>query len=78
MDQIISKELRVYGSHGIQSMEYKKIFEMIQNDEFNPEILIGEKIVLSEVPDKLANMDNYTTKGITVIDRFDTNEKTKI
>jgi alcohol dehydrogenase len=71
MDQVISKELQIYGSHGMQAAKYSDMFQMILSGKLNPERLIGKRISLEEVPKVLESMDQYSDPGITIIDRFE-------
>ena len=70
MDQVIAKELQIYGSHGMQANKYGSMFEMISSGKLNPGLLIGKTIQLEEAPKELKQMDQFDGKGITVIDRF--------
>ncbi|MCK5277459.1 MAG: zinc-dependent alcohol dehydrogenase family protein [Cyclobacteriaceae bacterium] len=70
MDQVIAKELQIYGSHGMQANKYGSMFEMISSGKLNPGLLIGKTIQLEEAPKELKQMDQFDAKGITVIDRF--------
>ena len=70
MDQVIAKELQIYGSHGMQANKYGSMFEMISSGKLNPGLLIGKTIRLEEAPKELEQMDQFDALGITVIDRF--------
>jgi alcohol dehydrogenase len=70
MDQVIAKELQIYGSHGMQANKYKNMFDMISSGKLNPDLLIGKKIRLDEAPKVLEHMNQYDSVGITVIDKF--------
>ncbi|MCK5368976.1 MAG: zinc-binding dehydrogenase, partial [Cyclobacteriaceae bacterium] len=70
MDQVIAKELQIYGSHGMQANKYGSMFEMISSGKLNPGLLIGKTIQLEEAPKELKQMNQFDAKGITVIDRF--------
>jgi alcohol dehydrogenase len=70
MDQVIAKELQIYGSHGMQANKYKSMFDVISSGKLNPGLLIGKKIRLEEAPKVLEQMDKYGGVGVTVIDRF--------
>ncbi len=70
MSEIIAKELEIIGSHGMQAHKYPLLLSMIGAGKLSPGKLIGKKISLEEVVDELPNMDNFTGKGVTVIDRF--------
>ncbi len=70
MDQVISKELEIYGSHGIQAFRYTAVMEMIRSGRLAPEKLVGKTIGLDEAPAELADMNRFGGTGVTVIDRF--------
>lgn len=70
MDQVISKELEILGSHGMQAFRYTEMFAMIQSGKLEPKKLINGTITLEESLDALVSMDNFGWTGIKVIDRF--------
>jgi alcohol dehydrogenase len=68
MNQVVAKELKIYGSHGIQAYRYDAIWEMIKSGKLKPEMLLGEKITLEESIPALMAMDRYERQGITIIE----------
>ena len=70
MATVIAKELEIFGSHGIQAYEYPSVLAMIQTGKLRPEKLIGKTIKLDQSPLELADMNNFSETGITVIDSF--------
>jgi alcohol dehydrogenase len=70
MDKVIANELEILGSHGIQAYKYPALLEMIKSGKLHPEILIGKTISLDESVTELANMNNFTGTGVTVINKF--------
>jgi len=70
MSQVISKELEIYGSHGMQAYAYDEMLRMIENGLLQPEKLLGKTISLEQSIDELIGMDNFQASGITVIDRL--------
>ena len=70
MATVIAKELEIFGSHGIQAYEYPSILAMIQTGKLRPEKLIGKTIKLDQSPKELADMNNFSGTGITVINSF--------
>jgi len=70
MEQVIAKELQIYGSHGMQANKYYDMFKMILSGKLNPSLLIGKRISLDEVPKEMESMDQYGSRGITIIDKF--------
>ena len=71
MDRVISRELEILGSHGIQAYRYPPLFEMIRNEKLRPSLLVGKRISLEESLVALTQMDGFTGLGVTIIDRFD-------
>lgn len=70
MDRIIAHELEIVGSHGIQAYKYPALLEMIKSGKLHPEKLIGKTISLDESAEELTNMNNFASKGVTVINKF--------
>jgi len=70
MGKVLSDELEIIGSHGMQAHRYPELLTMIQQGKLNPEKLIGEKISLQESLKRLTKMDEFVGTGVTVIDRF--------
>ena len=71
MEQVISKELQIFGSHGMQANKYDEMLNKICSGQLNPGMLIGKKISLDEVPQEMERMNGFGGMGITVIDRFE-------
>ncbi len=70
MGMLMSNELEIYGSHGMQAHKYPEMLEMIKQGKLQPEKLIGKTISLEESIAELVNMNNFSGTGVTVIDRF--------
>jgi alcohol dehydrogenase len=70
IDKIISNELEIIGSHGMQSYRFPDIFSMIASGKLQPGRLIGNLISLEESPRRLAEMNTIPSRGIIVINRF--------
>jgi len=70
MDQVIARELELYGSHGIGAARYDAMLRMIVAGDLEPRRIIGKTISLEEAPGELAAMNDRGRVGITVIDRF--------
>jgi len=68
---IIANELEILGSHGMQAHRYPEMLEMITSGRLHPERLIGKTIKLEQTPRDLAEMDQFTGLGVTVINDFD-------
>ena len=67
MDLVISRELELYGSHGLAAADYPAMLELASRLDLTS--LIGSVIALDEAPAALAAMSRPATHpGITVID----------
>jgi len=68
MDLVISRELELYGSHGMAAHEYPGMLDLIRSGALHPEMLVGSVIGLEGVPAALMAMDGpAATPGITVV-----------
>lgn len=70
MNLVLSKELEIYGSHGMQAYKYPEMMNMILQGKMNPELLIGKQINLDQAIDELTEMNNFKNTGITMITSF--------
>lgn len=70
MAQVISHELEVYGSHGMQAWRYGAMLEMIASGKLAPQKLIGRHVTLGEAVPLLTGMDRSSEIGINVITSF--------
>ncbi|MDO9417241.1 zinc-dependent alcohol dehydrogenase family protein [Pararhizobium sp.] len=70
MAQVISNELEIYGSHGMQAWRYQAMMAMLETGKLKPQILIGRHISLEEAVPALMAMDTAQDIGISVITRF--------
>lgn len=70
MNKVIAHELLVFGTHGMQAWRYDAMLEMILAGRIDPRRLVGEEITLGDAPLALAQMDQATGAGISVITRF--------
>ena len=70
MGRIISKELEILGSLGMQFHRYPEMLAMIESGKLAPQKLIGRTITLEESAALLPEMNSFGETGIAVIDRF--------
>lgn len=70
MNQVIANELEICGSHGMQAFAYENMLQMIISGKLKPQQLISGTVTLEDSIEKLITMDQFTGKGVTVIDRF--------
>lgn len=70
MGDVIANELEIYGSHGMQAHKYSLIFDLIKEGKLQPERLIDNLVDLQTGIKHLVEMDNFKSRGITVINQF--------
>lgn len=70
MDLVLSKELEIYGSHGMQAWRYPEMIQMITSGKMSPELLIGRMISLEEAVKALTEMNEFRDAGVTIVDKF--------
>jgi alcohol dehydrogenase len=70
MGKVLSNELEILGSHGMQAHRYDEMLEMIRAGRLAPEKLIGRKISLEESIDALTSMSEFGSRGVTIITEF--------
>lgn len=71
MGPVISKELEILGSHGMQAFEYKPMLDMITAGVLDPARLVSHTVSLADSIDVLTGMGDFNTSGVVVIDRFE-------
>lgn len=70
MDRILSDELEIIGSHGMQAHRYPEMLAMIKNGALQPQKLIERTISLEDAITQLPAMNNFQNKGVLVINKF--------
>jgi alcohol dehydrogenase len=70
MGRVLSNELEILGSHGMQAHRYADMLAMITAGDLAPERLIGKTVSLEEASTELTSMDKFSNKGVTVISEF--------
>ncbi|MEM7372692.1 MAG: zinc-dependent alcohol dehydrogenase family protein [Bacteroidota bacterium] len=70
MGRVISHELELLGSHGMQAHQYPTMMDMIVSGQLSPSQLVGKCVSLEEAKDELEHMDHFAHTGMVVIDRF--------
>ncbi len=66
--RIISHELEILGSHGMQAHAYPEIFELMRAGKLNLTEVLGRRIRLEEAPEALAAMGQFSDTGVTLIE----------
>jgi alcohol dehydrogenase len=71
LELVISRELELVGSHGLQASYYPELLQLVTSGKFQPSQLIDKTITLDEAPQAFAAMGSFAGNGITIIDQFD-------
>lgn len=70
MGRIIAYELEVLGSHGMSAKDYPEMLGAVLSGNIDPSRLVGRSIPLSESPRVLAEMAEFRSNGMTIIEDF--------
>ena len=70
MSAVIGNELEIIGSHGMQAFEYSRMFRMISSGALRPDLLISDRVTLTQAAELLPKMHEFPGHGVTVIDRM--------
>jgi alcohol dehydrogenase len=70
MGKVLANELEILGSHGMQAHRYADMLAMIAAGDLEPERLIGKTICLDEAGAELTSMNEFGSRGVTVITEF--------
>ena len=57
MDLVISRELEIYGSHGLAARDYPAMLALIAERQLPLDRLIARQITLDDAPEALATLD---------------------
>jgi alcohol dehydrogenase len=66
MHLVISRELKVMGTHGMAANAYPEMLARVAGGLLRPAALFAGTIGMDEVPDALTGMDRYDHAGVTV------------
>jgi D-arabinose 1-dehydrogenase-like Zn-dependent alcohol dehydrogenase len=67
MDLVISRELELYGCHGMPARDYPAMLRLIEDGTLRPGALVGRVIGLEAAGEALATMDAPGAAGLTVV-----------
>ena len=70
MAKVLANELEVIGSHGMQAHRYAEMMDMIASGKLLPEKLIGRTIALDDSIEALMSMNDFGSRGLTLITDF--------
>jgi len=68
MDQVVTRELEIYGSHGMAARDYPAMLDRVADGTLRPDLLLGAVIGLEDAGRALAAMDGpASSAGMTVV-----------
>ena len=67
MARVIAWELDLLGSHGMAARDYPEMLALVASGKLNPSLLVKREVGLAEGAIALAELDNQTLGGITII-----------
>jgi alcohol dehydrogenase len=68
MDRVVAHELEIIGSHGMPAIRYEAVFDLIDRNAINLDLLIEKKVTLSEGVEILTKMNEFPlSHGIAII-----------
>ncbi len=70
LGKVMSNELEIYGSHGMQAYRYDVMLAMIASGKLSPEKLINRTVSLEDSIPVLTSMGEFRHSGVTVITEF--------
>lgn len=70
MGAVISRELELLGSHGMQAHAYPEMLHLFSSGRIRLKQLLGKTISLEDGVQALMDMDTYAHPGVTVINSF--------
>jgi alcohol dehydrogenase len=68
MASVIAKELEIYGSHGMQTTHYPRIFDLIESGAIHPQRLVTNTVGLHHGAQLLTQFAEFPNSGMTIID----------
>jgi alcohol dehydrogenase len=68
MELVISRELEIYGSHGLAAADYRPLLSLVAAGKLEPRRLVRRIISLAEAPAALAELNDFNHPGITMIE----------
>ena len=69
MDQVVAKELEIYGSHGMAARDYPAMLALVADGTLRPDLLVGRVIGLDQAGAALSAMGRGgSAAGMTVVD----------
>jgi alcohol dehydrogenase len=69
-DLIYTRQLQISGSRGLSADGFPPLIDLIASGKIDATALVSAEIRLSDVPEALANMNNYAGAGVNIITDF--------
>jgi D-arabinose 1-dehydrogenase-like Zn-dependent alcohol dehydrogenase len=70
VDIIVSKELSVVGTIGMQPQRYPTMLRMVESEKLTPGKLVSRTVPIEQASDVLASMSQYGTLGAIIINQW--------
>lgn len=70
MWRLHTNEIELYGSHGMQAWRYPEMLAMVEAGSLAPDVLVTQRLTLSEGVEHLTLMHEFPGTGFAVIDDF--------
>ncbi|MCC6462071.1 MAG: zinc-dependent alcohol dehydrogenase family protein [Saprospiraceae bacterium] len=67
MSAVISGELEIIGSHGMQAHRFPEMLDMIVSGQIQPERMLGKVVSLADGIRELMDLNSFRNTGVTVI-----------
>lgn len=71
LDLVYARQLSLHGMRGLDASGFGELLEFVADGRIDPNLLVTQRVGLSEAGAALAAMDGVQPPGITVIDRLD-------
>jgi len=69
-DRMAMNELSFLGSRGMPPTRYEELLGLLAAGDVDPGRLVTREVSLAEVPERLAAMTDYSTRGVEVVTEF--------
>lgn len=70
MHLVVANELEILGSHGMQAHAYPEMLKLIEIRKLEPQLMIKDRITLSDSVQRLPKMNEFQKAGVTLITSF--------
>lgn len=70
IDDILLKELQLFGVFGMQAQRYRTMLDMVEAGRLQPGRVVSRNVGLEQVTSVLESMATFDTLGVVVIDEY--------